>query len=131
MVLHLQLLDGTSEHVPFTRDAWESALRDTRLSARWSHDPEDCHNPAERLWANRRPAVQGDPAAGGEHEAILLVEEPIVYPPSKGDLTMAMLRQLTTLGECDAAMALSHWRYVEETGDKGPLLDHGGQFKLF
>lgn len=123
--LHRVLVDGSVEHVPFSRTAWEEGLANPLVRSQWTHQPGNCADPAfDAILAARREQLvqssQDRPAP----------PEPLDWPPQGLPLQPWMLSQMTTLGTDDARTVLSGPRKQEEV-ERKPVADKRGQFSLF
>ena len=148
LVLHKIVGDGSVEHEPFTRNGWESAIRDATLLGAWGHAPDDCHDPVARHWARLRRegwectekqhklADKDDPGWVGNRQLVKKPfvepspEEPVVWPPEV-ELKPWMLVLMTTMCLDDAKDALTPPRKELPKQEKRPLANSRGQFSLF
>lgn len=126
MVLHKEKSDGTFEHVEFTRESWESGLRDPLKVRMWTHG-EVCEDVVakelERIRA-RSPKLTIVPEPVPAPEVV-----PTEWPPQQ-ELTAWMLSHMTTLGIDDARDILRGPRKIFRNEPK-PITDRKGQFMLF
>ena len=124
-ILHSLLKDGSFRHEEFTKSAWER--RDEDVVQKWSHASGDCHDPVERFLAKRGVAkeilvqsIQNLPPPQGA----------VFWPPC-GELTVELLREMTTLCIEDARLFLrKKWPELPPS-NPGPLANKKGQYLLF
>jgi hypothetical protein len=115
--------DGTIEHLPFDRAAWEEGLANPLVRSQWTHGPGNCSDQFfEALKAKRIELAQS-------LRDCPLPPVPVRWPP-ESELQPWMLQQMTTLGADDARAALAGPR-KQEPVEKRPVADRHGQFSLF
>lgn len=93
MTLHELLPDGSFRHSAFTRQSWESALRDPGVVRRWGHPDDDCFDPVERILAEYRESSPPEPEVMVK---ATVPREPIAWPP-ESELQPWMLREMSGL----------------------------------
>lgn len=122
LVLHKVRIDGTVEHAPFSKEAWEAAMVDPKVKWRWAHRPEDCFDITQQFGEQKIEHVQKSetPPSG----------EAAPWPPEGPPLYPELLRDMSTLGIDDARAVLAAPR-KEFPKKVLPPMDKGGQWRLF
>ena len=80
--LHVAMHDGSATHVIFTKEAWERNMHDPLVKSQWSHRPDDCHDPVERLRAARGSVM----VRNENPQETVTTASAVPKPPQKGQM---------------------------------------------
>jgi hypothetical protein len=155
LVIHKQYLDGTIEHEPFSRLAWEEAQVLRKHYAKlWAHAPTDCVDPAVEILgrsdANRQKfadtATSTSDASCTSSGAVTVPtswdsslgpfrrwDGPVEFPPPYCGTAITELHFLSQMsGLCvDDARATMLPKIESKLSELPPPIDRRGQFLLF
>jgi len=51
LVLHKEMVDGSTVHEDFSKSAWEAAMHDSGVSRKWGHRPGNCRDSVREFLA--------------------------------------------------------------------------------